>query len=122
MNTTIYNIYDNNKLSIRGYNVLKRAGITTLEELNNIDYDYLRSLKGCTHSVAIEILNLNNDKSFLENKNLINKEIQKIVEDNKIYNNKKVDLIIKLALDKASTVGEKLNCINKCKLILSKAI
>lgn len=123
----IFDIYNQGALSIRAYNILKRYGFSTIEDLKAVDYTYLISLKGCTHKVALEILNLlvakhKNLSTVLEDKNIIDKEVANILKLNKICNNRKVTLIVRLAQDKASTLEEKLNCINKCKMILAKEI
>ena len=123
----IFDIYNQGALSVRAYNILKRAGFSTIEDLKAVDYTYLTSLKGCTHKVALEILNLlvakHQDLSaILEDKNIIDKEVINIIKLNKICNNRKVTLMVRLAQDKASTLGEKLNRINKCKMILAREI
>ena len=123
----IFDIYNQGALSVRAYNILKRSGFSTIEDLKDIDYKYLISLKGCTHKVALEVLNLlvakhKNLSAVLEDKNIIDKEIADILKLNKICNNRKVTLMARLAQDKASTLGEKLNCINKCKMILAREI
>lgn len=123
----IFDIYNQGALSTRAYNILVRSGFSTIEDLKAIDYKYLIDLKGCTHKIALEILNLlvakhKNLSTILEDKNIIDKEIADILKLNKICNNRKVTLMVRLAQDKASTLGEKLNCINKCKMILAKQI
>lgn len=122
----IFDIYVQGILSVRAYNILNHAGLTTVEDLKTVNYKYLMDLNGCTHKVALEILNLLVAKysniSVLKDENIINKEIANILQLNKICNNKKVALMVRLAQDKASTIGEKLNCINKCKIILAKEI
>lgn len=118
----ILDVYNQWALSVRAYNILKRTGFDVVEDLKDVSYKYLIGLKGCTHNVAIEILNLSSNVLTLKDQDIINKEIENILLLNERFNNKRVISIIKLARDKASTIDEKLNCIDKCKIILDKAV
>lgn len=124
-------------LSVRTFNVLKRGGFLVLEEVAESDFETLLALRNmslkCLREIAEAIRNLNDKLASkismyvdIQKKAIAEKlqseelqiEIEKIINLNKKANNRKVNLLINLAINNGASAGEKQNSINLCKNIL----
>lgn len=108
-------------MRIRTYNVLIKAGYRDLKEVAKASLNTLINMKNAGMKTVNEVCRLikkvlGDDRLFNEyeeykvNSKMFNL-LKRIEEVNKLKNNRKVNLLINLAKNKAATFGEKRNSL-----------
>ena len=121
-----------NDMRIRTYNVLIRAGYRDLKEVAKASLNTLMNMKNAGMKTVNEVCRLikkvlGDDRLFNEyeeyriNAKMFNL-LKRIEEVNKLKNNRKVNLLINLAKNKAATFGEKRNSLLMSARILNVSL
>lgn len=125
---TIVELMEQNLLSVRSSNLLRRAGYVELGELENFTYKQIYFIRNCGQYSSEEIIKVIELVKSVSSKEELVRHIQitklkqtamDFLELNKKVNSRKVTLLLNLALDNACSFGELRNSIRMCGRILA---